>query len=188
MLCNSEQIFGGVYGYFGLHGRRTIVPMNDWAKVLQHTKLRVNPHSFATWFRPTRMKGTDHRRLLVRVPTILFKKKLTETYGELLQAVLQEVGMPDVQLEYLCTEPELPAATCTLNLTEAHEELKHVAQPEKKCETIGTIEAIQKRVGEHFGVFPPDLKLRGGSKALVFSRQVAMYLVKELTSASLCKI
>ncbi len=159
--------------------------MNDWAKVLQHTKLRVNPHSFATWFRPTRMKGTDHRRLLVRVPTVLFKKKLTETYGELLQAVLQEVGMPDTQLEYICTEPELPAATCTLNPTEGHEELKHVAHPEKKC---GTIETIQKRVGEHFGVFPPDLKLRGGSKALVFSRQVAMYLVKELTSASLCKI
>jgi chromosomal replication initiation ATPase DnaA len=159
--------------------------MNDWAKVLQHTKLRVNPHSFATWFRPTRMKGTDHRRLLVRVPTVLFKKKLTETYGELLQAVLQEVGMPDVQLEYLCAEPELKAAACTLKPSEAHEELKHIIHAEKKC---GTIEAIQKRVGEHFGVFPPDLKLRGGSKALVFSRQVAMYLVKELTSASLCKI
>ena len=159
--------------------------MNDWAKVLQHTKLRVNPHSFATWFRPTRLKGTGHSRLLVRVPTLLFKKKLTETYGELLQAVLQEVGMPDTQLEYVCTEPELPAANCALNPSETHEESKHVVHAEKKC---GTIETIQKRVGEHFGVFPPDLKLRGGSKALVFSRQVAMYLVKELTSASLCKI
>jgi chromosomal replication initiation ATPase DnaA len=163
--------------------------MNDWAKVLQHTKLRVNPHSFATWFQPTRMKGTDHRRLLVRVPTVLFKKKLTETYGELLQAVLQEVGMPNVQLEYLCAEPELPAAaTCTLNPSEAHEELKHIIHVEKKCGMIGTIETIQKRVGEHFGVFPPDLKLKGGSKALVFSRHVAMYLVKQLTSASLSKI
>jgi chromosomal replication initiation ATPase DnaA len=159
--------------------------MNDWAKVLQHTKLRVNPHSFATWFRPTRLKGTDHRRLLVRVPTVLFKKKLTETYGELLQAVLQEVGMPDIELEYLCSEPEAPAATRTLNLTEAHEEVKHITHAGKKC---GTIETIQKRVGEHFGVFPPDLKFKGGSKALVFSRQVAMYLVKQLTSASLSKI
>jgi chromosomal replication initiation ATPase DnaA len=162
--------------------------MNDWAKVLQHTKLRVNPNSFATWFRPTRLKGTEDRRLLVRVPTVLCKKKLTETYGELLQAVLQEVGMPDTELEYVCAEPESPAATCTLSPAEAPEELKHVAQPEKKFGTIGTIEAIQKRVGEHFGVFPPDLKLKGGSKALVFSRQVAMYLVKQLTSASLSKI
>jgi chromosomal replication initiation ATPase DnaA len=161
------------------------VPMNDWAKVLQHTKLRVNPHSFATWFRPTRLKGTAHRRLLVRVPTLQFKKKLTETYGELLQAVLQEVGMPDVQLEFLCTEPQPPAAPCAVNPAEAHEELKHITHAERKR---GTIETIQKRVGEHFGVFPPDLKLRGGSKALVFSRQVAMYLVKQLTSASLSKI
>jgi len=159
--------------------------MNDWAKVLQHTKRRVNPYNFATWFRPTRLKATENRRLLVRVPTHLFKKKLTETYGELLQAVLQEVGMPDVQLEYLCPEPELPAAPCTLNLADAHQELKHITQLQKKC---GTIETIQKRVGEHFGVFPPDMKLRGGSKAMVFSRQVAMYLVKQLTSASLSKI
>jgi len=127
-------------------------------------------------------------RLLVRVPTVLCKKKLTETYGELLQAVLQEVGMPDTQLEYVCAESQSPAATGILNPAGAHEELKHAPQPEKKFGMIGTIEAIQKRVGEHFGVFPPDLKLRGGSKALVFSRQVAMYLVKELTSASLCKI
>jgi len=51
-----------------------------------------------------------------------------------------------------------------------------------------TIEMIQKRVGWYFGVFPPDLKLRGGSKAIVLPRQVAMYLVKQLTSASLPKI
>ena len=37
-------------------------------------------------------------------------------------------------------------------------------------------------------MFPPDLKLRSRSKAIVFSRQVAMYLVKQLTSASLPKI
>jgi chromosomal replication initiation ATPase DnaA len=166
-------------------GKGVAVPMNDWAKVLQRTKLRVNPHSFATWFRPTRLKGRGHRRLLVRVPTVLFKKKLTETYGELLQAVLQEVGMPDVELEFLPTQPQLPAAPCAVNPAEAHEELKPITHAERKC---GAIETIQNRVGEHFGVFPPDLKLRGGSKALVFSRQVAMYLVKQLTSASLSKI
>src|SRR5580704_9090102 len=146
MLCNSEQIFAGCACILFCIGSGTIVPMNDWAKVLQHTKLRVNPHSFATWFRPTRMKGTDHRRLLVRVPTVLCKKKLTETYGELLQAVLQEVGMPDTQLEYICTELELPTAACTLNPAEAHEESKHAPQPEKKIGMIGTIETIQKRV------------------------------------------
>src|SRR3989449_8758391 len=66
--------------------------MNSWEKILQHMERRVNPHSFATWFRPTRQEGIENSRLLVRVPTRFFRKRLTETYGELLQAVLLEVG------------------------------------------------------------------------------------------------
>jgi chromosomal replication initiation ATPase DnaA len=160
--------------------------MDDWAKVLQRAKRRVNPHDFATWFRPTRLEGTDNRRLLVRVPTRLYKKRLTETYGELLQAVLQEVGMPDTQLEFLCSEPEAPATSSVINPANAHEGLKTIIlHAQAGCMTI---KMIQERVGEHFGVFPPDLKLRSGSKATVFARQVAIYLVKQLTAASLPKI
>jgi len=118
--------------------------MNDWAKVLQHTKRRVNPHNFATWFRPTRLKGTDHRRLVIRVPTALYKKKLTETYGELLQAVLQEVGLSGTQLEFLCSEPESPAPLPILDLTDAHKVFKDFIQRQNKQVTI---EMIQKRVG-----------------------------------------
>jgi chromosomal replication initiator protein len=80
--------------------------MNSWEKILQHMERRVNPHSFATWFRPTRQEGTENGRLLVRVPTRLFRKRLTETYGELLQAVLAEVGMRDTHLEFMCSENE----------------------------------------------------------------------------------
>ena len=158
--------------------------MNDWARVLQHAKHRVNPHNFATWFQPTRLKKTNDGRLLVRVPTRLYKKALTETYGELLQAVLDEVGMSDTQLEFLCSEPELPKPPAAPELANTPKVLKSIQQRDKRV----TIEMIQKRVGGHFGVFPPDLKLRGGSKSVVLSRQVAMYLVKQLTSASLPKI
>ncbi len=80
--------------------------MNSWEKILQHMERRVNPHSFATWFRPTRQEGTENGRLVVRVPSRLFRKRLTETYGELLQAVLAEVGMSDTHLEFMCTENE----------------------------------------------------------------------------------
>jgi chromosomal replication initiator protein len=83
--------------------------MNLWDKILQHTERRVNPHSFATWFRPTRQERADEDRLVIRVPTRLFSKRLTETYGQLLQAVLTEVGKPQLLLEYICAEPE-PAA------------------------------------------------------------------------------
>jgi chromosomal replication initiator protein len=71
---------------------------------------RVNPHSFATWFLPTRQEGADNGKLTVRVPSRPFRKRLTETYGELLQAVLVEVGMSDVQLDFVCSEADLVAS------------------------------------------------------------------------------
>jgi chromosomal replication initiator protein len=83
--------------------------MNLWDKILLHTERRVNPHSFATWFRPTRMERLEEDRIVVRVPTRLFCKRLTETYGQLLQAVITEIGKPQLQLEFVCADSE-PAA------------------------------------------------------------------------------
>ena len=80
--------------------------MNLWDKILQHAERRVNPHSYATWFRPTRQERIDDNRLVVRVPTRLFCKRLSETYGELLQAVLVEVGRPGLNLEFVSVESE----------------------------------------------------------------------------------
>jgi chromosomal replication initiator protein len=69
---------------------------------------RVNPHSFTTWFRPTRQQGTENGKLLIKVPNRMFRKKLSETYGSLLEAVLTEVGMAETRVEFLCDEPEAP--------------------------------------------------------------------------------
>ena len=85
--------------------------MNLWDKILLHSERRVNPHSFATWFRPTRLERAEEDRLVIRVPTRLFKKRLTETYGQLIQAVLAELGRPQLQLEYLCAESQPVAAS-----------------------------------------------------------------------------
>jgi chromosomal replication initiator protein len=84
--------------------------MNLWDKILQHSERRVNPHSFATWFRPTRLERAEEDRLIIRVPTRLFCKRLTETYGQLLQAVVTELGRPQLQLEYVCAESEPSSA------------------------------------------------------------------------------
>ncbi len=84
--------------------------MTLWDKVLQHTERRVNPHSFATWFRPTRQERLEDTRLVVRVPTRLFCKRLSDTYGEILQAVLTEIGRPGMTIEFVCVESEpIPA-------------------------------------------------------------------------------
>ncbi len=103
--------------------------MNLWDKILQHTERRVNPHSFATWFRPTRQERAEEGRLVIRVPTRLFCKRLTETYGELLQAVLTEIGKPELQVEFVSAEAEqivpnsIPASQAKLDFDSANHQL-----------------------------------------------------------------
>ena len=92
--------------------------MNLWDKVLHHAERRVNPHSFATWFRPTRQERAEENRLVIRVPTRLFRKRLTETYGQLLQAVLAEVGRPGMTLEFICAEAE-PVGPAAASVSQA---------------------------------------------------------------------
>jgi chromosomal replication initiator protein len=72
-----------------------------------------------------------------------------------------------------------------INLSTAQQVLKNIIDTQEKKVTI---EQIQKRVGEHFGLRTQELKVRSNAKAIAFPRQVAMFLVKQLTSASLPEI
>jgi chromosomal replication initiator protein len=89
----------------GMAGR-VGVGMNQWDRILHHVERRVNPHSFNTWFRPTRLESAEEGRIVVRVPTRLFRKRLTETYGQILQGVLVEVGLENARIEYICVEQD----------------------------------------------------------------------------------
>jgi chromosomal replication initiator protein len=51
-----------------------------------------------------------------------------------------------------------------------------------------TIESIQKMVAEQFGLRLVEIKAKNNSRAIVYPRQVAMYLAKHLTEASLPEI
>jgi len=55
-------------------------------------------------------------------------------------------------------------------------------------ETIIPIELIQRKTAECFGVTLSDLKARNRTKAVAFPRQIAMYLARQLTHASLAEI
>ena len=56
--------------------------------------------------------------------------------------------------------------------------------PEKKV----SIETVQKFVADHYKIKISDLKARNNSRSVTIPRQVAMYLAKQLTSASLPEI
>jgi chromosomal replication initiator protein len=55
-------------------------------------------------------------------------------------------------------------------------------------EKIITIEQIQRKVGDFFGIKTSDLKAKNRTKAVAFPRQIAMYLARQLTHASLSEI
>jgi chromosomal replication initiator protein len=73
----------------------------------------------------------------------------------------------------------------TVSLATAQQVLRNIiASQEKRV----TIDLIQKRVSEHFNLREQDLKIRSNTRAIAFPRQVAMYIVKQLTTASLPEI
>src|ERR1700687_4658270 len=55
-------------------------------------------------------------------------------------------------------------------------------------EKIITIEHIQRKVAEFFGVKLGDMRAKNRTKAVAFPRQIAMYLARQLTHASLAEV
>ncbi|MEK7710025.1 MAG: chromosomal replication initiator protein DnaA, partial [candidate division NC10 bacterium] len=55
-------------------------------------------------------------------------------------------------------------------------------------ERIITIEQIQRKVSDFFGMKLSDLKAKTRTRAIAFPRQIAMYLARQLTTASLLEI
>ena len=84
---------------------------NTWERFLEYVKPRVNPHTFSTWFQPTRLERVEGETLFVRVPKPMFRRVLTQTYGEIVKAVLNQIGMPRAQVQYVCVEEEPAAAS-----------------------------------------------------------------------------
>jgi chromosomal replication initiator protein len=73
----------------------------------------------------------------------------------------------------------------SINLQMAQQVLKHLVHVQDRRITI---DSIQKAVAERFQIKQLQLKEKSNTKKVVYPRQVAMYLVKELTSASLPEI
>lgn len=72
-----------------------------------------------------------------------------------------------------------------ITLTLAQEVLKDMVLQEKKQIDI---ESIQKEVAQFYGLQPSDMYVKKRNKMVVFPRQIAMFLVRELTNYSLPEI
>ncbi len=72
-----------------------------------------------------------------------------------------------------------------INLQTTQEVLKNLIDSQIRKISI---ESIQRVVSEQFGLRPTEIKSKNNSRVIVFPRQIAMYLAKHLTDASLPEI
>jgi chromosomal replication initiator protein len=72
-----------------------------------------------------------------------------------------------------------------ISLSMAQQVLKNLVEPGERRVSI---ENIQRAVCQEFGLTLPQLRSRNNSRPIAYPRQVAMYLAKELTMASLPQI
>ncbi len=72
-----------------------------------------------------------------------------------------------------------------INLAMAQQALKHLTLGQERRITM---EAIVKATADRFGLQPSQLKQKSNAQQIAYPRQIAMYLVKDLMSASLPEI
>ncbi len=101
--------------------------MNTWEKILQHIAPRVNPHSYATWFQPTRLVEVQGERLTVHVPNRLFKKKLRENYGAILERALAELQLGLRHIEFVTEEAVRPTGQTASTMQQTKLDFESVA-------------------------------------------------------------
>lgn len=117
------------------------------------------------------------------------------------KAEAQQVSLPDNVALFIATKikssiRDLEGALTRLvayssltgtetSLPMAQQVLKNLVDLEERRVSI---EAIQRVVCQEFGLTLPQLKSKNNSRAVAYPRQIAMYLAKELTTASLPQI
>jgi chromosomal replication initiator protein len=79
-----------------------------WEDVLARLEAKVNPHSFATWFRPTQYSDLRDGVMRVRVPNPQFRDWLGRNYHGVIGEALSELGRGDVRVIFEA-DAEVPA-------------------------------------------------------------------------------
>ena len=72
-----------------------------------------------------------------------------------------------------------------ITLSMAHQVLKYLGGG---TERRITMEAVVRAVADHFQLQPPQLRAKSNTRAIAYPRQIAMFLIKDLTQASLPEI
>src|SRR5213593_3764543 len=82
--------------------------MNLWDRILARIEMKVNRHSFYTWFRPTNFVAEDRSSVTVRVPNPLFQEWLMKHYSAVIAEAARELKRPNLQVNFVA-DPQADA-------------------------------------------------------------------------------
>jgi len=82
-----------------------------WDQILSRVEMKVNRHSFYTWFKPTAFVSDGGSAITVRVPNPLFKDWLTKHYSVVLSEALAEVRRAGASLVFVAEGAVVPVST-----------------------------------------------------------------------------
>ena len=74
---------------------------NIWDEVLARIDVKINRHSYNTWFKPTAYVGDQGSTIVVRVPNALFSDWLNKHYSAVLNEALSDLGRTGTAISFV---------------------------------------------------------------------------------------
>jgi chromosomal replication initiator protein len=74
---------------------------NIWDEVLARIDVKINRHSYNTWFKPTTYVGDQGTTIVVRVPNALFSNWLNKHYSAVLNEALSDLGRTGTAISFV---------------------------------------------------------------------------------------
>jgi chromosomal replication initiator protein len=97
-----------------------------WDDVLGRIELKVNKHSFYTWFRPTSLINQRGQDLMIRVPNPVFRDWLTKHYSGVIAEALSDLGHGSLTVSFVAEAK--PEGADPLPALVTPDELAHVSE------------------------------------------------------------
>jgi hypothetical protein len=87
------------------NGAPTATP-TTWNLILRAIEQGIDPHSFSTWFAPSRQLGDENGKLIVAVPTAVHARRLEIHFSDVVKNALRAIEKPELHIEFLVENSE----------------------------------------------------------------------------------
>lgn len=145
---------------------------NAWTQILERVAPQVGKTSFATWFQPVQFEGRENGTVTVRVPNLTVKDWIEENYARMIQSAGATLDPPVHRVIYVVPET-------VVFVRQQRPPLRVLSDARRD------VERIKRVIAAYCGVTIRQFQTRSNSHLVVFPRQVAMWLARELTPLSL---